>query len=87
MLFDAILSGSNSTIFYIQKALFWQKKLCTVMRTVKNSKMYLLIAREREQISQKFQRIWIQKAKTIFSMQKNLKNYDALLKILQNFHC
>jgi type III secretory pathway component EscU len=32
--------------------------------------MYLLIAREREEISQKFQRIWIQQAKTIFSMQK-----------------
>jgi hypothetical protein len=29
----------------------------------------LLIAREREEISQKFQRIWIQQAKTIFSMQ------------------
>jgi hypothetical protein len=32
--------------------------------------MYLLIAREREEISRKFQRIWIQQAKTIFSMQK-----------------
>jgi hypothetical protein len=39
------------------------------MRTVKNSKMYLLIAPEREEISQKFQRIWILQAKTIFSMQ------------------
>jgi hypothetical protein len=60
------LSGSNSTNFYIQKALFWQKKSRTVMRTVKKSKMYLLIAREREKISQKFQRILIQQAKTIF---------------------
>jgi hypothetical protein len=65
------LSGSNSTNFYIQKALFWQKKLRTVMRTVKQLKMYLLIAREREEISQIFQRIWIQQAKTIYSMQKN----------------
>jgi uncharacterized protein YcgL (UPF0745 family) len=64
------LSGSNSTIFYIQKALFWLKKLCTVMRTVKKSKMYLLIAREREEISQKLQWIWIQQVKTIYSMQK-----------------
>jgi hypothetical protein len=82
------LSGSNYTIFCIQKALFWQKKLRTVMRTVKKSKMYLLIAREREEISQKLQRIWIQQAKTIFSMQKKFqKNYDALLKIVKNFHC
>jgi hypothetical protein len=36
------------------------------MHTVKN----LLIAREREEISQKFQRIWIQQAKTIYSMIK-----------------
>jgi hypothetical protein len=71
---EASLSGSNSTIFYIQKA------LCTVMRTVKKSKMYLLIAREREEISQKFQRIWIQQAKKIPEI------YDALLKILENFH-
>jgi hypothetical protein len=49
--------------------------------------MYLLIARERKEISQKFQRIWIQQAKTIYSMQKIPENYDALLKILQNFHC
>jgi hypothetical protein len=53
------------------------------MRTVKKSKMFLLIARERKEISQKFQRIWIQQAKTIYSMQ----NYNALLKILENFHC
>jgi hypothetical protein len=45
--------------------------LRTVMRTVKNLKMYLLIAREREEISQKFQRTWIQQAKTIYSMKKN----------------
>jgi hypothetical protein len=58
------------------------------MRTVKKFKMYLLIARERKEISQKFQRIWIQQAKTIYSMQKKfLKNYDALLKILKNVHC
>jgi hypothetical protein len=59
------------------------------MRTVKNLKMYLLIALEREEISQKFQRIWIQQAKTIYSMkyEKFLLNYDALLKILENFHC
>jgi hypothetical protein len=49
------------------------------MRTVKKSKMYLLIAREREEITQKFQRIWIQQAKTIYYMQKFLKNYGALL--------
>jgi hypothetical protein len=49
--------------------------------------MYLLIARERKEISQKFQRIWIQQAKTIYSMQKILENYGALFKILQNFHC
>jgi hypothetical protein len=48
--------------------------------------MYLLIAREREEISQKSQQIWIHQAKTIFSMQKFLKNYDALLKILQNLN-
>jgi hypothetical protein len=41
------------------------------MRTVKKLKMYLLIARERKEIFQKFQRIWIQQAKTIYSMQKN----------------
>jgi hypothetical protein len=58
------------------------------MRTVKKLKMYLLIAREREEISQKFQQIWIQQVKTIYSMHKKfLKNYDALLKILENFHC
>jgi prophage antirepressor-like protein len=46
-----------------QKAVFGEKK----SRTVKKSKMYLLIAREREEISQKFQRIWIQHAKSILS--------------------
>jgi hypothetical protein len=57
------------------------------MRTVKKLKMYLLIARVREEISQKFQRIWIQQVKTIYSMQKKfLKNYGALLKILENCH-
>jgi hypothetical protein len=66
------LSGSNSTNFSIQKALFWPKKLRTVMHTVKKSKMYLLIAREWEEISQKFKWIWIQQAKTIYSMQKKL---------------
>jgi hypothetical protein len=55
------------------------------MRTVKKSKMYLLIAREREEISQKCQQIWIQQAKTIYSMQKILKNYGALLKYAKNF--
>jgi hypothetical protein len=54
------------------------------MHTVKKSKMYLLVAQERKEISQKFQWIWIQQAKTIYSMQKN---YVALLKILENFHC
>jgi hypothetical protein len=43
------------------------------MRTVKNLKMYLLIARKREEISQKFQRIWIQQAKTIYSMKNSWK--------------
>jgi hypothetical protein len=56
------------------------------MRTVKKLKMYLLIARERKEISQKFQQIWIQQAKTISSM-KFQKNYNALLKILENVHC
>jgi hypothetical protein len=35
------------------------------MRTVKKSNMYLRIAQEREEISRKFQRIWIQHAKSI----------------------
>jgi hypothetical protein len=38
------------------------------MHTVKKTKMYLLITRERIDISQKFQQIWIQQAKTIFPM-------------------
>ena len=58
-------------IFISKKHFFGQKKLRTVMRTVKKFKMYLLIAQERKEISQKFQRIWIQQAKTIYSMQKN----------------
>jgi hypothetical protein len=48
------------------------------MRTVKKSKMYSLLSQERIEISQKFQRIWIQQAKSIFSI-KSIKNYDALL--------
>jgi hypothetical protein len=32
--------------------------------------MYLLIAREREDISKNFQRIWIQQAKLLYSLQK-----------------
>jgi uncharacterized protein YcgL (UPF0745 family) len=43
--------------FNVKKAVFGKKKLCTVMCTVKKSKMYLLIAQEREEISQKLQRI------------------------------
>jgi hypothetical protein len=57
------------------------------MRTVKKSKMYLLIAREWEEISQKFQWIWIQQAKTIFSMQKNPEKLQRTVKIRENFHC
>jgi hypothetical protein len=38
------------------------------MRTVKNTKMYLLITRERIKIYKKFQQIWIQQAKPIFPM-------------------
>jgi hypothetical protein len=38
------------------------------MRTVKKTKMYLLITRERIEKSQKFLQIWIQHAKTIFPM-------------------
>jgi hypothetical protein len=57
------------------------------MRTVKKSEMYLLIVREREEISQKFQRIWMQQAKTIFSMQKIPEKLRCTVKILKNFHC
>jgi hypothetical protein len=55
--------------FTVKKAVFGEKKSRTVMRTVKKSKMYLLIDRERAraEISQKFQRIWIQHAKSISS--------------------
>jgi hypothetical protein len=56
------------------------------MRTVKKSKMYLLIARELEEISQKFQRIWIHQAKTIYSMQKIPEKLRCTVKILKNFH-
>jgi hypothetical protein len=59
-------------IFLSKKHFFGPKKLRTVMHTVKKSKMYLLIAREWEEISQKFKWIWIQQAKTIYSMQKKL---------------
>jgi hypothetical protein len=38
------------------------------MRTVKKLKMYWLLAREWEEISQQFQQILIQQAKTIFAM-------------------
>jgi hypothetical protein len=41
-----------------------------VMRTVKKFKMYALMTREPEEISQKCQRIWIQQAKSIFSVEK-----------------
>jgi hypothetical protein len=41
------------------------------MRIVKKTKMYLLITRERKEISKKFQQIWIQQAKTFFPMLKN----------------
>jgi hypothetical protein len=40
------------------------------MRTVKKFKMYALMTREPEEISQKCQRIWIQQAKSIFSVEK-----------------
>jgi hypothetical protein len=40
------------------------------MRTVKKLKMYLLITRERKEISQKFQRIWIQQAKPFILCKK-----------------
>jgi hypothetical protein len=51
--------------FIVKKSIYWQTKSRTVMRTVKKSKMYLLIAREREEISQKFQWIWIQHTKSV----------------------
>jgi hypothetical protein len=51
---------------FMSKNHFLVKKSRTVMRTVKRSKMYLLITRERIEISQKFQRIWIQQDKSNF---------------------
>jgi hypothetical protein len=57
--------------FLYQKSTFLPKKSRTVMRTVKKTKMYLLINREWIEISQKFQQIWIQQAKTIFPCKKN----------------
>jgi hypothetical protein len=63
---EASLSGSDFMNFNVKKQ-FLAKKSRTVMRTVKKSKMYLLIPREREDISQKFQRILIQHAKSILS--------------------
>jgi hypothetical protein len=41
------------------------------MCTAKKTNMYLLITRERIEISQKFQQIWIQQAKNHFSYVKN----------------
>jgi hypothetical protein len=73
------LSGAKSRIdlsqldqflsfFIFKKPFFDSKILRTVMCTVKKSKMYSLLTREREEISQKFQRIWIQETKSNFSM-------------------
>jgi hypothetical protein len=49
--------------FFISKKHFLAKKNCALL---KKTKMYLLITRERIEISQKFQQIWIQQAKKIF---------------------
>jgi hypothetical protein len=40
------------------------------MRTVKKFKMYSLLTGKLEEISKKFQRIWIQQDKSNFSMRK-----------------
>jgi hypothetical protein len=55
-----------------------------MLRTVKKLKIYLLSTRAREEISQKFQRIWIQH---ILLYKKSTKTLDALLKLIQNVRC
>jgi hypothetical protein len=52
------------SFFTIEKPFFNSK----ILPTVKKSKIYQLVAQEREEISQKFQRIWIQLIKGFFSM-------------------
>jgi hypothetical protein len=47
--------------------------------------MYLLIAREREEISQKFQRIWIQQAKKISDKWCTVKNTPKLSLLIFRF--
>jgi hypothetical protein len=67
-------------IFFTSKQHFFgQKKLCTVMRTVKKTKMYLLMTRERKEISQKFQQIWIQQAKIPQKFGKNNPKRSPLI--------
>jgi hypothetical protein len=56
------------SFFMFKNPFFDSKILRTVMRTVKKFKIYSLLTRERKEISQKFQRIWIQQTKSIFSM-------------------
>jgi hypothetical protein len=55
------------SFFIFQNPFFDSKILRTVMRTVKKIKKFSLLTRKREEISQKFQRIWIQQAKSILS--------------------
>jgi hypothetical protein len=61
-----ISTGSVLSFFTIEKPFFDSK----ILRTVKKSKMYQLVAREREEISQIFQRIWIQQIKGFFLCKK-----------------
>jgi hypothetical protein len=51
------------SFFIFQKPFFDSK----ILRTVKKKKMFSLLTQKREEISQKFQRIWIQQAKSILS--------------------
>jgi hypothetical protein len=50
------------------------------MRTVKKTKMHLLIIRERIAISQKIQQIWIQQAEAIFPMKKIPQKFGCTVK-------
>jgi hypothetical protein len=65
---EASLAGSNFRNLYVKKKHFLLKIIahCHAYRTVKKSKMYLLITREQIEISQKFQQILFQQDRSNF---------------------
>jgi hypothetical protein len=81
---ESIYHNLSYYLFNVLKTLFWHQK-CYTLLCAQLKKTYSLFTREREEISQKFQRILIQQAKSILCKKSTKKSCCTILKNLNTF--